>query len=171
MQRESEPSRVYVTLVQPHDGSAVADVRALLEEYLSWLGPLVCSSTLPGEIASLPLPYAPPDGALLIARDDAGETLGCVGIRASEGQACEAKRLYVRADVRRQGIGRVLMRAALDQARAMGYREMQLTTLPDEMPGVVAMYRSLGFGEADAYRHHGGQPADGVLLTYMRRSL
>lgn len=162
---------VYISCVDPSDAASIADVRHLLERYLDWLGPLVCGSTLPGEIASLPTPYAPPDGALFVARGDSGETLGCVGIRASEADACEIKRLYVREDARRQGIARALVRAAMDQARAMGYREMRLTTLPDEMPGVQAMYRSLGFEDAEAYEHHGGAAADGVLLTYMQRGL
>lgn len=163
--------RSYITLVQPNDASAIADVRALLEEYLSWLGPLVCSSTLPAEIASLPQPYAPPEGALLVARSDAGEILGCVGVKPYERDSCEVKRLYVRADSRRQGLGRTLVRAAMDQARAIGYGEMLLTTLPGEMEGVVDMYRSLGFEDAGPYRHHGGQPVDGVSLHYMRRGL
>lgn len=163
--------RTYITLVEPADAAGIASVRALLEEYLSWLGPLVCSSTLPSEIASLPVPYARPGGALLLARDDTGRALGCVGIREYQAGACEIKRLYVHESARRQGIGRLLVRAAMDQARAMGYTEMLLTTLPDEMPGVVAMYRSLGFEDTDAFGHHGGQPVDGVVLTFMSRSL
>jgi len=169
--RESRSVHTYVTVVQPGDGATIAEVRALLEEYLSWLGPLVCSSTLPAEIATLPQPYASPHGALLVARDDAGATLGCVGVRESESDACEVKRLYVRTDARRRGIGRVLVRAAMDQARAMGYREMRLTTVPDEMTGVQILYESLGFTVADPYRHHGGQPVDGVRLIYMSRPL
>ncbi|MRS12978.1 MAG: N-acetyltransferase [Actinobacteria bacterium] len=161
----------YISLVEPTDASGIAAIRGLLHLYLDWLGPLVCSSTLPGEIASLPEPYASPEGALFIARDEQGTALGCVGIRASEHDACEIKRLYVREDARRQGIGKALVRAAMDQARALGYREMRLTTLPDEMPGVQAMYRSLGFEDAEPYHHHGGSAADGVLLTYMRRGL
>ncbi len=164
-------TRTYITLVEPADAAGIAAVRGLLEEYLSWLGPLVCSSTLPAEIASLPGAYARPGGALLLARDEAGTALGCVGVRSYEEASCEIKRLYVHRGVRRQGIGRTLVRAAMDQARGMGYTEMLLTTLPDEMPGVVTMYRSMGFEDADAFRHHGGAAADGVLLTYMRRSL
>lgn len=163
--------RVLIQSVTPADTIAVGEVRALLETYLDWLGPLVCSSTLPAEIASLPQPYGPPGGALFLARDESGHALGCVGIRECDGQACEIKRLYVREGARRQGVARALVRAAIDQARAMGYAEMLLTTLPDEMPGVVTLYRSLGFRDADEFRHHGGGAADGVLLTYMGRRL
>lgn len=161
----------YITLVEPADAAGVAMVRSLLEEYLVWLGPLVCGSTLPAEIASLPYPYARPGGALVLARDESGAAVGCVGIREHRAGACEIKRLYVHEGARRQGLARSLVRAAMDQARAMGYAEMLLTTLPDEMPGVVTLYRSLGFDDAERFRHHGGEPADGVLLTFMGRSL
>lgn len=164
-------AQVYIQLVEGGDAGAIVAVRTLLEEYLSWLGPLVCSSTLPGEIASLPQPYARPGGALLLASDDSGQAVGCVGIRDHDGESCEVKRLYVHRGLRRQGIGRALLHAAIDQARAMGYRRMLLTTLPDEMPGVVSLYRSFGFEDAEAFRHHGGQAADGVQLAFMSREL
>lgn len=164
-------AEIYISSVEPGDSDALANVRALLEEYLEWLGPMVCSSTLPAEIASLPQPYGPPGGALLLARDEAARGVGCVGIRDHDGRACEIKRLYVHCCSRRRGIARALLRAAIDQARAMGYEEMLLTTLPDEMPGVVALYRSYGFEDAEAFRHHGGQAAEGVLLAFMSRHL
>lgn len=164
-------SEIYIHAVEPGDTGAIADVRALLEEYLEWLGPRVCSSTLPAEIASLPQPYGPPGGALLLARDATAQGLGCVGIRDHDGRSCEVKRLYVHQGSRRRGIGRALLHAAIDQARAMGYKEMLLTTLPDEMPGVVALYHSFGFEDAEAFRHHGGQAADGVQLAFMGRCL
>jgi len=164
-------ANVNIQLVEVGDAGALSAVRSLLGEYLAWLGPLVCASTLPAEIASLPHPYARPGGALLLARDDVGQALGCVGIRDYDGHACEIKRLYVHADARRRGIGRALIRAAMDQARAMGFDEMLLTTLPDEMPGVATLYRSFGFEDTREFRHRGGQAADGVLMTFMRRPL
>ncbi len=164
-------ARTYITLVEPNDTAGIADVRMLLETYLEWLGPRVCSSTLPAEIASLPHPYTRPGGALLLARDDDSLAVGCVGIREHAERSCEIKRLYVLESARRQGIARTLVRAAIDQARGMGYTEMLLTTLPDEMPGVLALYRSFGFEDTDSFRHHGGAPVGGVRLTYMRRAL
>jgi GNAT superfamily N-acetyltransferase len=40
------------------------------------------------------------------------------------------KRLYIGPAYRSQGLGRMLVEAALEQARAMGYSAMYLDTLP-----------------------------------------
>ena len=160
-----------ITTVERSDPRAVEAVRRILESYHDDLIAEIGETTLTAELMTLPAPYVPPDGALLLARDGSGLAAGCVGIKGLSETACEIKRLYVLSGVRGAGLGRALVRAAIDQARAMGYEEMLLTTLPDEMPGVVALYRSYGFEDAEAFRHHGGQAAEGVLLAFMSRHL
>ncbi|MBN2822065.1 MAG: hypothetical protein JXR33_02590 [Coriobacteriia bacterium] len=71
----------YITVVERVDPVALDDVRRLFEEYQRLLGEQMFSHTLPGEIASLPAPYERPTGVLLLARDESGEALGCVGVR------------------------------------------------------------------------------------------
>jgi len=74
------------------------------------------------ELAGLPGKYAPPAGALLIARTPAGEAIGCVAMRPIEhGRICEMKRLYVTPAARGLGLGAELIRAIVEQARTAGY--------------------------------------------------
>jgi GNAT superfamily N-acetyltransferase len=152
-------ARYLISVVQRNDPAALADVRVLFDAYLAWLGPLVGTTTLAEEIASLPRPYEEPTGALLLARDESARAVGCVGVREHSGSACEIKRLFVREDARGSGLGRALVRAGIDQARAMGYSEMYLT-----------MYRGLGFKETEPFRDFSRVP-DSVGLIFMRRGL
>jgi ribosomal protein S18 acetylase RimI-like enzyme len=72
----------------------------------------------------------------------------------------EIKRVYVRPEGRGQGIGRRLTRAALDEAKRLGYHRVVLDTLPS-MGSAVALYRKMGFRPIPAYWKH---PVPGALF-------
>ncbi|MDP3852081.1 GNAT family N-acetyltransferase [Phenylobacterium sp.] len=103
------------------------------------------------ELASLPGKYAPPRGELLLARDAAGQALGCVGLRplAAEG-CCEMKRLYLAPEARGTGLGRALAQAIVGQARKIGYSELRLDTLAT-MTSAIGLYGQMGFAEVGPY--------------------
>ena len=62
----------------------------------------------------------------------------------------EVKRLYVRPERRGGGWGRKLAEAVVDDARAIGYRELKLDTL-EWMAEARALYAKLGFRECPKY--------------------
>lgn len=133
--------------IRAADKSDLASVRALLREYEASLGVSLDFQGFGDEVAKLPGAYAPPDGALLIASDDAG----CVALRRIDEETCELKRLYVRPAWRGHGLGRQLTLAALDRARELGYPRVRLDTLPG-MERAQALYAELGFREIGPYR-------------------
>lgn len=111
------------------------------------------------ELRSLPGEYAPPGGAILLARI-AGQTAGCVALRKIDAETCEMKRLFVLRSARGRKIGERLAVAVLDEARRLGYRRMRLDTVPS-MNAAINLYRSLGFREIDTYRFN---PIPGALF-------
>jgi GNAT superfamily N-acetyltransferase len=131
------------------DTSDLDDVRGLLREYAASLAFDLDFQGFDRELADLPGAYDAPHGALLGAR--AGGTLaGCVALRRIDDERGELKRLYVRPDERRTGLGLALAEAAIDEARRLGYRRILLDTTPG-MEKAQALYERLGFVDTEPY--------------------
>lgn len=151
------------TAVTPAD---VAEVATLFRDYASGLPVDLAYQDFEAELAAMPGKYAPPKGVLLLARDSSGSPIGCVALRPMERQvACEMKRLYVARAGRGMGLGARLVEALVERARAAGYGEMWLDTLPT-MSEAQALYRKLGFAVAAPYYT---TPVVGTI--FMRRKL
>jgi ribosomal protein S18 acetylase RimI-like enzyme len=132
-------------IAQAHSDDDLAACASLFRTYAASLRIDLSFQNFDAELVGLPGKYAPPKGALLLARDDAEVPLGCVGLRRQDPDGCcEMKRLHVVPAARGFGIGRALVVAVIAEARRLGYREMRLDTLPT-MGAAVALYRAEGF--------------------------
>ncbi len=142
-------------------GRAAAEleaVRGLFRAYLDELGVDLDFQGFTAELSGLPGAYAPPEGALLVARWE-DRVVGCVALRAIDGGACEMKRLYVPPTMRGTGLGRDLAIAVLEVARRRGYLRMRLDTL-DRLEEAMGLYASLGFRPTTPYYDN---PLPGVV--------
>jgi ribosomal protein S18 acetylase RimI-like enzyme len=79
------------------------------------------------------------------------------------GLECYLAELYVVPERRRQGLGRALMQAAIEEARRQGADYMDLGTSEDDV-AARALYESLGFSNRE------GKP-DGPVNYYYEREL
>lgn len=158
-----ETERV-VTMAQARDAQEIEEARVLFREYAASLGIDLAFQDFDAELASLPGKYAPPEGAIILARVD-GVLAGCVALRPIQNRICEMKRLYVRDVYRGLGLGRALVARIIAEARARGYRAMRLDTLPS-MAAAQALYASFGFRHIEPYVYN---PIEGT--RYMELSL
>lgn len=110
--------------------------------------------------AALPLPLdelRPPRGTFVVARLG-GRAVACGGIKFHGDDPAELKRMWVDASVRGQGLGRRVLAALEDVARAGGATTVQLET-NRTLPEAIALYRSSGYAEVEPfndepYGHH-----------------
>ncbi len=140
----------------------LADATSLFREYAGSLGwDLSTPGRFTEEIASPPGPYAPPRGSLLLAYvgDEPAGVLGLQpvpedvlipGVGAES--AGELKRLFVRPEHRRRGLGRMLMERSEEEARVRGYDALVLTTSAEMMPLAQGLYDALGYVPTRPYR-------------------
>ena len=144
---EKDQGRV---IEQAVSADAIESARALLEEYWASFGFTPCFQNFDSELAILPGKYAPPQGRLLVATMN-GQPAGCVALRRFDQTRGEVKRLYVRPQFRRSGLGKALTNALAAEARAIGYSELIADTIPDVMRTALAMYERLGFERIEPY--------------------
>jgi putative acetyltransferase len=145
--------------VLPGEVNATNEARRLFAEYAESLDFSLCFQGFDRELEGLPGEYAPPSGRLILAILGDSQA-GCAALRKINESTCEMKRLYVRPEFRKKGIGRELAEQIIKVARQIGYKRMRLDTVP-AMKEAVSLYHSLGFTEIAPY---GENPIPGALF-------
>ena len=121
--------------------------------------------------------YESPASRLWVLVDASDAVLGSVGVIEDPQRSTrfELVRMYVHAEHRRRGYGRLLLDELLGHARAHGATQLTLTTPSVNAPG-LGFYRSVGFSRAsafsitDSFGDDQGEPHT-LELTRMRMDL
>ncbi|MDZ7956404.1 MAG: GNAT family N-acetyltransferase [Aulosira sp. DedQUE10] len=108
------------------------DVTKSLEEYMTQL-----------------YQFTPPAGRLLLGEYD-NKIAGCACLRKIGENIGEVKRMYVKPEFQRKGIGRSLLLAIIQKATHIGYLKLRLDTAPFTK-AALALYCSLGFYDIEPY--------------------
>jgi GNAT superfamily N-acetyltransferase len=144
-----------LSIVETADPADMPEVRRLFLDYARWFeatfGHDFCFQGFEAELRDLPGVYAPSRGAIWLARTSGIEAVGVIAVKPlAEAGVCEMKRLWIDPEHRATGLGRHLAGLSIAWAKDRGYHTMKLDTLR-RMAAAVALYRSLGFDEIDAY--------------------
>jgi GNAT superfamily N-acetyltransferase len=137
----------------------IESVRLLFIEYADFLKKELCEyAGLPWLVqyyldfeektANLTDRYRQPEGFLLLASYE-GQLAGCIALGKLSDGTCEMKRLFVREEYQRKGIGTALCEALIEYAKRIGYTHMRLATA---LEPPKALYKSLGFKEIAPFR-------------------
>jgi GNAT superfamily N-acetyltransferase len=113
------------------------------------------------EIDNLPGEYKPPKGCVLLAVHDS-QPVGCVALDEQSDGICEMKRLYIKPDYQRTGIGAALCKALIEQSKKMDYSNLRLATA---LEPAKRLYESLGFIEIQPFDH---VPVSGVIYLELK---
>ena len=103
------------------------------------------------ELENLNIKYGPPKGRLYLATVE-GEVAGCIALKYVDEKTCELKRLYVKTEFRGNQIAEALVNQIIDDAKKIGYKKIQLDTLPF-LKSAIHLYERYGFYEILPYNN------------------
>lgn len=101
------------------DKIMLEEVKTLFKEYAQSLGIDLSFQAFDNELQTLPGKYCMPEGTLILASVN-GAAAGCIALRKLSPDVCEMKRLYVRPDYRKSGIGGKLIGLIIEEAKSWG---------------------------------------------------
>lgn len=93
--------------------------------------------------------FIPPKGRGYVAEQD-GALIGMIFLKPIRESEIEIKRLYLRSQARGQGLGKRLVRHAIDAARALGTTDLYLDSIPS-LRAAISLYEAEGFERREPY--------------------
>lgn len=145
------------TLVAVETAGQRAAAEELVTEYLQWVASVAkaeygldfaIGAMVRSDIDDRAKFYPPTGRFYLVRMGDGFVGVGCLKRLAHE--VGEIQRMYVRAEARGAGVGRLLVDRLLADAKALGYRTLRLESLR-ALDAAHALYRSVGFVEIEPY--------------------
>ena len=126
--------------------------KALIFEYVEWLGYDLSFQNFDNEINTLSSIYGFPNGCLFVAFKNK-KAIGIAGIKRFSNEDCELKRMFVQPTSRGFGIGNLLLVKCIKMAKKLNYQTIKLDTA-DFMKPAIKLYTNNGFVEISSYTHN-----------------
>ncbi len=135
------------------EGQAASDRAArALERYFAELDERIAGGFDPTLVEQVdPDDVTPPHGDFLLLTElTTGTVLGCGGVRVLPSGDVELRRMWLAPDARGKGLGRFLLRALENRARALGGRRVVLS-VNESLHEAIALYESAGYRPTEPF--------------------
>lgn len=159
------------------NGQYRTEMQTLFSEYIGWVVAeanqgwglnLDAQEIVEADIATLDR-LLPPNGGFYLAHMN-GELAGMGGLKQLDEKTGEIKRMYVRSQMRGQGIGKLILDQLIADARTLGYDKIYLDS-PIFSDKAQRLYQSRGFRYIDPYPGNENPEELYYLLKFMRLDL
>lgn len=124
----------------------VPGIWTLISSVLTEYGIDACQRTTDSDLNDIERSYWDAGGVFFVLLED-GQVIGTVALHRQSATVCELCRMYLSSRYRGRGLGRRLLNAALEEARARGYEEVVLETAA-VLTEAIGLYRTAGFQTA-----------------------
>ena len=121
----------------------------LFEEYSRWLNIDLSFQKFEEELISLKMMYGGKKGTIIIAYENL-TPVACVAVRPITDEIGELKRMYVKPEFQKKGIGQELLNQSVSFAKQAEYKKIRLDTL-EHMTPAMNLYIKNGFYKIEAY--------------------
>jgi putative acetyltransferase len=138
-----------IDIIQAANPADFQLAKDLILAYVSWLGFDLSFQNFDKELQSITETYSAPNGGVFVAFHN-DKAVGVAGIKRFNTTDCEVKRMFVHADSRGLGIGKLLLSACIGLAEKLNYECVKLDTA-DYMHAAIKLYTEIGFEEIPPY--------------------
>lgn len=137
---------------EPRDAEACG---RLYQEGL--MGGRIAENDTGADIDNLPAAYmSSPGSHFFVAETDKGEIVGMIGVQQHVPEEGEIRRLRVRSDCRRRGIGSALLERAIEFCKEHQHLKVKLDTYIDREPA-LRLFEKFGFKHSRTRDVSGGK--------------
>jgi putative acetyltransferase len=130
--------------IRPATNADSQAVRRLVFSILRDHGLAPDPTSTDADLADLEAAYFARGGSFDVLVDRTGQVLGSVGISPIDDRRCELRKMYLAAECRGQGLGKLLLEHAIGRARELGFRRIELETAA-VLVAAVRLYEAFGF--------------------------
>jgi molybdate transport system substrate-binding protein len=119
-------------------------IRDVVHRVLAEYGLVADPGGIDNDLEDLEASYFSRGGHFDAVVAEEGHIAGCCGIYAIDAATCELRKMYLRRDARRHGVGGRLLRRALAFAKSRGFKRVELETA-SVLKQAIALYAGAGF--------------------------